>query len=52
MTALSPAAEGTLLIATLDGKLVALNKATGEIRWEVNDQPAVRSPFDADKPRL
>ena len=42
----------TLLASTLDGKLIAINQATGEILWKLDDEPVVRSPFDSAKPTL
>ncbi len=50
-TALSPS-EATLLASTLDGKLVALNQHTGEVLWELADEPVVKSPYDPNKPML
>ena len=39
----------TLLASTLDGTLVALNKADGSVLWQLNDEPAVRAPHDPNK---
>lgn len=39
----------TLLASTLDGTLVALNKADGAVLWQLNDEPAVRAPHDPNK---
>ena len=49
--ALSPS-DTTLLASTLDGTLVALSQESGEVLWELRDEPVVRSPFDASKPIL
>ncbi len=50
--ALSPREEGMLLASTLEGTMVAINQLTGEVLWELNDHPVVRSPYDASKPVL
>jgi serine/threonine-protein kinase/endoribonuclease IRE1 len=50
-----PAAEGeepTLLASLLDGSLVALGKTGGVVRWTLDDEPAVKSPYDPLKPVL
>lgn len=47
-----PKFERTLLASTLDGSLVAIHQQTGEILWKLDDQPVVRSPYDAANPVL
>lgn len=42
----------TLLASTLDGSLVAINQLTGEVLWELDDEPVVKSPYDSSKPVL
>lgn len=49
--ALSPS-DATILASTLDGTLVAINQGNGEILWQLNDEPVVRSPYDPAKPVL
>ena len=49
---LAPNDGATLLASTLDGHLVAINQANGEVLWELNDEPVVRSPYDSTKPSL
>ena len=44
--------QKTLLASTLDGTLVAINSASGEIIWELDDEPVVRSPYDNSNPVL
>mgnify|MGYP001196808457 CR=1 FL=1 len=44
--------QKTLLASTLDGTLVAINQVTGEIIWELDDEPVVRSPYDNSNPVL
>ena len=44
--------QKTLLASTLDGTLVAINQANGEILWELDDEPVVRSPYDNSNPVL
>lgn len=44
--------DATVLASTLDGNLVAIDPITGEILWTINDQPVVKSPYDATKPIL
>ena len=41
-----------MLASTLDGTLVAINQADGEILWELDDEPVVRSPYDNSNPVL
>lgn len=43
------AADSTLLASTLDGGLVAIDKYSGHIRWRLEDEPVVKSPFDPKK---
>ena len=42
----------TILASTLDGTLVAISQATGEILWQLSDEPVVKSPYDASNPVL
>ena len=44
--------EATLLASTLDGTLVAMSTKTGEVVWNLNDEPVVKSPYDNSKPLL
>ena len=44
--------QKTLLASTLDGTLVAINQVSGEIIWELNDEPVVKSPYDNSNPVL
>ena len=50
-TGLTPP-DATILASTIDGTLVAIDQASGEILWELNDQPVVKSPYDSNKPIL
>jgi len=50
-TALTPP-DATLLASTIDGTLVAIDQASGEVIWQLNDQPVVKSPYDSNKPIL
>ena len=50
--ALVPNDGATLLASTLEGTLVAINAVSGEILWELDDEPVVRSPYDSSKPVL
>lgn len=36
--------EETILVSTIDGQLRALNAATGEIKWTLQEEPVLRSP--------
>ncbi len=44
--------EPTLLASTLDGHLVALGQETGDLLWDIKDEPVVKSPYDSSKPVL
>ena len=44
--------KNTLLASTLDGSLKAIDVETGEIIWELSDEPVVRSPYDSSNPVL
>ncbi len=44
--------ESTLLASTLDGHLVALSQETGELLWDIREEPVVKSPYDSAKPVL
>ncbi|GAB6029558.1 hypothetical protein CHUAL_005303 [Chamberlinius hualienensis] len=35
----------SLLIVTLDGNYYAINKATGQLRWTIKDEPTVTIPY-------
>ena len=50
--ALAHQERSTLLASTLDGSLKAIDMATGEILWELSDEPVVRSPYDSSNPVL
>ena len=50
--ALAPNDGAILLASSLEGTLVAINQASGEILWELDDEPVVRSPYDSAKPVL
>ncbi len=52
--ALSPstAADDALLVSTLEGTLLALDAANGDVLWALDDEPVVKSPYDAAKPTL
>lgn len=47
-----PKFDNTLLASTLDGSMVAIHAKTGEILWELDDQPVVKSPYDSGNPIL
>ncbi len=52
-TALGPGeSSSTLLASTLDGHLVALSQDSGEVIWDMRDEPVVKSPYDSTKPVL
>ena len=42
----------TLLASALDGSLKAIDMESGEIIWELADDPVVRSPYDSANPIL
>ena len=44
--------DQAILVSTLEGGLFALDKKTGTIRWKLNDEPVVKSPYDPQKPVL
>ena len=44
--------DQVILVSTLEGGLFALDKKTGTIRWKLNDEPVVKSPYDPQKPVL
>ena len=50
--ALGHTEQQTLLASTLDGSLKAIDMATGEVIWELSDEPVVRSPYDSSNPVL
>ncbi|XP_065338464.1 serine/threonine-protein kinase/endoribonuclease ire-1 isoform X2 [Cloeon dipterum] len=37
-----------LLVSTLGGSLIAIEQDTGDIRWEISNDPAVMVPFDME----
>ncbi|CAB3368428.1 Hypothetical predicted protein [Cloeon dipterum] len=37
-----------LLVSTLGGSLIAIEQRTGDIRWEISNDPAVMVPFDME----
>jgi hypothetical protein len=47
-----PKDDETLLASTLDGRLVAIDKESGDVLWQLNDEPVVKSPYDSAKPVL
>ncbi|XP_061425965.1 LOW QUALITY PROTEIN: serine/threonine-protein kinase/endoribonuclease IRE1-like [Lethenteron reissneri] len=43
-------AEGLVFVATLDGRLHAVSRATGDVMWALREDPVIQVPEDLTKP--